>query len=89
MPKISLKKIPYSDIDKHLHANKSRYLNWILDSLLTSWHFKNQINRLCINFLQEAFENEQASIYLKKFRLGKYLVQGLCETDNKACFIAE
>ncbi|MEJ5304197.1 MAG: hypothetical protein HPY80_02060 [Bacteroidales bacterium] len=87
--KVISKKVSYSDIDMHGHVNNSRYIGWFLDALPTSWHLNNQIGHLCINFLQETFENEVIDIYFKELAEGELFVQGMREADNKTIFTAE
>lgn len=88
IPKAISRKVVYSDIDMHGHVNNSRYLGWFLDAFPSAWQHHNQIKRLCINFLQEAFENDVVDIYIKEQFPGHFFILGMREADQKNLFTA-
>jgi acyl-ACP thioesterase len=51
-----------SDIDMHHHANTTRYIEWILDSLPFGMNQTHQLHTFEINFLAESSHGDILSI---------------------------
>ena len=62
MVEISSRKVVFSDLDIMGHVNNVKYIEWCIDSALTTDNKDHEIRELEINFMHEALLGEEISI---------------------------
>jgi medium-chain acyl-[acyl-carrier-protein] hydrolase len=85
--------VRYSDLDMNLHANNTRYAQWVLDSLPPGWRRAFELTEYEVNFLAEAREGDSVAIRstasAEKGQKGEAWFQGWRDSDSKAVFSAK
>lgn len=74
--------VEYTELDRNLHMNNTRYLDWI-DALLPSiFHKENPVRAFTICYLSEAREGQQIRLSWEPLEAGLIQVEGLFETEH-------
>ena len=50
--------VRFSDLDLNGHMNNCRYLDWVGDTLPSSFHETHRVSEFTVNYLSEAWEGE-------------------------------
>jgi medium-chain acyl-[acyl-carrier-protein] hydrolase len=76
--------VAYSDIDFNRHANRMKYVEWMLDCFSLDWHQKHAIKRCELNFIHEVFYGDKIAVFCKQqeelsfFEIKKTDGDGIC-----------
>lgn len=62
----SRRRAVFSDLDLNGHVNNTRYLDWVDDLHLSSWHLSHQPRDLQINFRREILPEEETVIRFRE-----------------------
>lgn len=54
--------VRFSDLDRNGHMNNTRYLDWVMDLLPSTFHRDHPLREVTLCYLSEAKENEQLSL---------------------------
>ena len=77
-----------SDLDMNRHVNNVKYSQWILDTLPLEELLKLQINEYEINFISEAYCEDE--VLIKRFRKGNELFfMGIKEGSSRPIFTSK
>lgn len=80
-----LRRVRFSEVDRHGHVNNIRYIDWCLDALPAEWHRNHQIKAMVINYLAEVKTDDIVKICTGTAQEHSQFIQGNRE-DGKAIF---
>ena len=75
-------RVNYSDLDVNGHANNVKYIEYIMDSLPFDFLKSQQLFQFEINYLAEAFYDDEIFINLKDSGSGEFLHNIIRKKDN-------
>ncbi len=56
------RQVRFSDLDRNLHMNNTRYLNWVTDLLPSPFHKSHPVKGITLCYLSELREGQQADL---------------------------
>lgn len=74
--------VEYTELDRNLHMNNTRYLDWIEALLPSAFHKENPVRAFTICYLSEAREGQKIRLSWEPLEAGLIQVEGLCETES-------
>ena len=84
-------KVRISDLDMNQHVNNTRYAQWILDSIPVRYHRTVNLQEFEVNFIAEAYLNEEIDIFIQNLKAGQQGVGacflGVRRRDQKKVFV--
>ncbi len=75
----------YSDVDMNAHMNNTKYLNWICESYPASFLTEKRLAGVKINYIAEAYLDQQVELFREDTEAGRYLCG---KTEEKTVFDA-
>jgi acyl-ACP thioesterase len=79
----------YSTIDRNMHVNNTKYIDWVCDSLNQSFFETNHIYRLQINFNHEMHWHDKLELHQQTTPQNSLLFEGNNPDRNTSIFQAE
>lgn len=58
-----LRTVGYGELDRNLHMNNTRYLDWIDDLLPSTYHKDHPVQGITLCYLSEALEGQELTLY--------------------------
>ncbi len=77
----------YTDLDRYMHVNNTRYIDWVLNLFPEEMHRKFSISFFLIEFLSEVKYAEEINLFAS-INTKESLIKGIRTSDNKAIFKA-
>lgn len=76
------RQVCYSELDRNLHMNNCRYMDWVQDLLPSAFHKGHPIGDFTICYLSEAREADRVELHYELAEDGALLVNGLMEKPD-------
>ena len=78
----ALRQVGYTELDRNLHMNNTRYLDWIDDLLPSQFHKEHPLRDFTICYLNEAKEGEKIHLNWQLFDGPCLQVEGTRQPEN-------
>ncbi len=87
----SVRSVTYSDLDRNLHMNNTRYLDWTADLLPLAYHRNHYLSNCMICYHQELLPNQALSLSWELSQDGLFSLDGYLtnSTAEKRIFSAQ
>lgn len=63
LPQQARRKVGYGSLDRNLHMNNTRYLDWIDDLLPSDFHYGHPVQGINVCYLSEAREGQELTLH--------------------------
>ena len=79
-------RIAFSDLDKNVHTNNTKYLLWSMNAIPEEVTMKRLVKDVKINFNHETRPNEMIALYRYRLAANHWMVEG-CKPDGSCAFV--
>lgn len=79
---VAHRQVTYSELDRNLHMNNCRYMDWVQDLLPSAFHRSHPLTDFTVCYLSEAREGDRVELHYELAEDGALLVNGLTEPDG-------
>ena len=76
--------VSYAELDRNLHMNNTRYLDWVDSLSSSSFHKDHPAKAITVNYLSEALEGQQITLYYSLGEDGLLTVDAYRENAENA-----
>jgi len=79
------RQVMFSELDRNCHMNNTRYLDWAMDLLPSSYHREHTLQSFTVSYLSEATENMSVQLDWTLTEEGLFTMNGLREETSVSC----
>lgn len=85
MTSFTRRHVNYSQLDRNLHMNNTKYLDWVMDLLPSAFHREHAISDFTVCYLNEAWEGDAVDLHYELGADGMLQVEATrtAEADNQ------
>lgn len=79
---VGYRQVTYSELDRNIHMNNCRYMDWVQDLLPSAFHRSHPLTDFTVCYLSEAREGDRVELHYELAEDGALLVNGLLQEPD-------